>query len=31
MNQQVDFIKLLHKLCEANLFAFADLKSHVLE
>jgi len=23
MNQQVDFIKLLLKLCEANLFAFA--------
>jgi hypothetical protein len=26
MNQQVDFIKHMHKLCEANLFAFALLK-----
>lgn len=26
MNQQVDFIKLVHKLREANLFAFTLLK-----
>jgi len=31
MNQQVDFIKHMHKLCEANLFAFAPLKNKALQ